>query len=1169
MFHVKHVRAILARVDGQDPSVAQRRAARPGASVWVAASAGAGKTKVLTDRVLRLLLPRADGAPGTPAHRILCLTFTRAGAGEMTLRLRRALGRWAALPDPGLEAALHDLLGAAPTAAQRTAARGLLARVLDSPGGLQIQTIHAFCQSVLARFALEAGLTPGFAALDEEEATQLLENAWDFVCRAALDAPDTPAHAAVMALAAEGESEKILHIIKSIIAERARLAPLLDTPGALPAHLSEAVGVPETQSEADLLTAACAGADDPHLRHAAHTLHTAGSPTDRQRAAVIRKFLDLKNTERIGFFPVYCRAFLTQDDAPLQRLATKAACAALPALEAEAQRLVTTKERLKAVRCRQATTDLLTLMRAVMTQYDTLKAARGALDYDDMIFKTLDLLEGRSMNLPPGQAISWVHYKLDQGIDHILIDEAQDTNPEQWRIIDALTGDFFAGQGAREDTIRTVFAVGDVKQSIFGFQRAAPEAFTVMRERLSARVTQAGGAWDAVNLNVSFRSAPAILRVVDAALADLTCGAGPASDAAGGPPPSPPLLGGGKGRGALLGAPSAPHIPWRAQAPGRVELWPLATPDPGGERQEDATPDIWDPPLRVLERRSGAAKLAERVSREITRWLEDPTPLPSTGRRATPGDILILLRTRGTLAAALTRALKRRSVPASGMDRLRLTEHLAVQDLIAAARAALLPGDDLSLACVLRSPLVGMEDDDLRALAHPRRGTLWEALMEAGGPAADYMAALRDRATRPFAFFASILEQPCPADAVSGRRAMWGRLGADALEPMEAFCDAALDYGARVEAPTLQGFMAGLEAGPGMEVKRDMAEAAGQVRVMTVHGAKGLQAPIVVLPDTVTLRARGASQAGARVVWDARAGLPLWAPGGDAACGAWAAAREARRARDAREEGRLAYVAMTRAQDRLYIGGALGLAGGEPRPESWYFTLRRALEACGAQETAEGGLRLDDPGVATARPAPAEVAERVALPDWAARPAPAERAPAPALRPSDAEGEDALPAPRPILEVARGGLSPRARGEVIHGLLQLLPTLPEGERVAAGAAFARSRGGGAAEVAAALAVIGEPRFAQVFGPDALAEVALAGTGADGRRVSGRIDRLVVGPDAVTIVDFKTGRAPGDKAAGALYRAQMAAYADLVARMYPGRAVRCALLYTQGPEWVEM
>jgi ATP-dependent helicase/nuclease subunit A len=783
---------------------------------------------------------------------------------------------------------------------------------------------------------------------------------------------------------------------------------------------------------------------------------------------------------------------------------------------------------LRAAKCATASADLLILSEAILARYGALKAAQGALDFDDMILKTLALLE---------KAPGWVQYKLDQGIDHILVDEAQDTNPEQWRILAALAGEFFAGAGARA-AHRTVFAVGDVKQSIYGFQRAAPEAFAQMRASLAARAADAGGAWEDVALDLSFRSAPAILRSVDAVCAGLD-----------------------------MGTDAPAHRAHRADAGGVVEVWPLLEPDAGAatEEGEEAEGDLWDPPLRALEARSGAEKMAARVAEKVCQWLQSKEIVPSTGAPTRPGDILVLLRKRGALAPLVTRALKRAGVPVGGADRLVLTEHLAVQDLIAAARFALLPGDDLSLACLLRSPLIGWGEGALFRVAHGRTGALWEAL-----PQDAYLQGLVDAApgASPFVFFSGILEAPCPADpGGSGWRALAARLGADAREPLEAFLAQALAFG----AGPLEAFLAGLEAGQGGEVKRETEGAAGHVRVMTVHGAKGLQAPIVVLPDTVVTQKAGVAKAESRLMWT-EAGLPLWSPGPDTECAAFDALRLRQAETQAREEARAAYVAMTRAQDRLYIGGYTGKRA--PQEDSWYFAMRRGVKGlAGTKALPDGTLRLADVGTAEPQAAQghrAQLPESYGLPPWARAPAPAEALGGPPLYPSrlaEDEDEEEVAAPSPLLAAGRGAA--RTRGDVTHALFQLLPALDPAARATAAAAYARAHGAGADVAQEVLGVIQDPRFADVFGPGSLAEVAVAGTLPDGRALSGRIDRLLVEPGRVTIVDFKTGRPPGDSGPAPLYKRQMAAYAALVSQLYPGRAVRCVLLYTQGPEWVEL
>ncbi len=1131
-----------------DPTSDQRRAADPAASVWVAASAGTGKTKVLIDRVLGLMLAETD------PRRILCLTFTRAAAAEMANRIAARLGGWATLPAADLDADLAKLLGRAATAKEHGRARRLFADVIDTPGGMNIQTIHAFCQSLLGRFPLEAGLAPHFAVMDERDAEEMLLTARESVLLAARQGDDDALSQALAAVTAHADEQAFDEIMGELARRRGELAALLRRHGGSAARAAETLraelGLDPGDTPDSVLAEACADEafEGLLLRSLCDGL-LAGSKTDRERGGVMAEWLAASAAERPPMFERYAGCFLADKLRKVRAsLVTKATLAALPGaddiLKAEAERLLGCANRQRAAVCAAATSALLHLGGAMMTAYADQKRRRALLDYDDLIHATRDLLA--SPDVAP-----WVLFKLDGGIDHVLIDEAQDTNPVQWEVVERLTGEFFAGLGAR-DAERTVFAVGDVKQSIFSFQGADPAAFRAMRERYRAVVPAAERAWREVALTVSFRSTPAVLAAVDAVFA-----ADPGRDGV-----------------ALDGEPIV-HTSWRGGEAGLVELWP---PVPAAETD---TPPPWKPPVEAVPGESPRTRLAGILARRIARMVGTEM-LESKGRLVEAGDIMVLVRRRDAFVEDLVRLLKQQGVEVAGVDRMVLTDQLAVMDLVALGRFLLLPDDDLTLAVVLKGPLVGLDEEQLFRLAHRRPGTLWAALSDQAGEEAafatarDLLAGLLARAdfTPPYELYAHVL------GPLGGRRRLIARLGYEAEDPIAEFMDLALGF-ERHHVASLEGFLHWLEAGQ-VEVKRDL-EHAGRtaVRVMTVHGAKGLQAPIVFLPDTLQAPRRGP-----RLLWprghDGETFL-LWAPSRDRQ----EAVAEAERARlDSRrdqEYRRLLYVAMTRAEDRLYVCGWDNKNAAPP--DCWYNLIRAAVAplaeavedpGLAADADAPEGkvLRLTSPqahAVTLAEAMPAS-GEAPPLPAWVHRPPPPEADPPKPLAPSRPDGEE--PAVRSPFGADDGARF--RRGRLIHRLLQSLPDLRPERRAAAARNFlARPVHGLDATAAAAiaaetLAVLDHPEFAALFGPSSRAEVPLVGL-IGGRVLSGQVDRLLVTDDAVLIVDYKTNRPPPTRAedVAAIYLAQMAAYRAALRAIYPGRAVRCLLLWTDGPRLMEL
>ncbi|MGY4423910.1 double-strand break repair helicase AddA [Bradyrhizobium sp. JR6.1] len=759
----------------------------------------------------------------------------------------------------------------------------------------------------------------------------------------------------------------------------------------------------------------------------------------------------------------------------------------------------------------------------------------------------------------------WVHYKLDRGVDHVLIDEAQDTSPRQWDIVAHIISEFTSGAGARDGLVRTVFAVGDEKQSIFSFQGAAPREFDLRRRELKRRFEEAGLKFDPVSFTYSFRSGPVILHSVDHVFREQEIFRSIHAVENGYPI----------------------HNAMADAGPSLIELWDLAVAD---DRQDI---EGWRAPFDGVAVTSPEVKLARRIQTEIKHLVSSGTMTGSVGGRRPLryGDMLILVRRRGNaFDATVIQALKHANIPVAGADRLKLTEHIAIIDLMNLADALLLPQDDLALAVALKSPLFGLTDDDLFKLAYQRRGTLREALAAQAPTDERFSAALRRleqcerRFTQetPFAFYAWLL------GGDGGRARILRRLGHEANDALDEFLELALSYERKAPA-SLQGFVAWLRAAD-TEVKRDMEISRDEVRVMTVHGAKGLEASVVFLVDTTTSpsdtqrlrlihlpQGNAAPNAPGVVVW---AGKKAEDPPNVAD------ARKAMLGDTEDEYRRLLYVAMTRAADRLIVGGCMPGNMNTVRKSSWYDLITKGLANAGLKleeiKTPAGKVmrysRPDDVADLTGAAA-STAAERIALPSWLRTAAAPEASAMGVLRPSDPADGDS----HPIRTGESVLLRARAlqRGTLVHRLLQSLPEIAAERRPAAALGYlARNADGWSAEEQAALAdqvldLIADPRFAAVFAPGSRAEVSIVGRlerpGQPKALVSGQIDRLVVTPTDVLIVDFKTNHGPPKTVAEAPrgYVRQLALYRAVLAKLYPQLPVRAALLWTETPEIMEI
>ncbi|SFH07267.1 DNA helicase/exodeoxyribonuclease V, subunit A [Palleronia marisminoris] len=1080
----------------------QITAARPDRSTWLSANAGSGKTRVLTDRVARLLLA------GVQPQNILCLTYTKAAASEMQNRLFATLGRWAMMPDTALFEAL-DTLGAEPAEADLARARRLFAQAIETPGGLRIQTIHSFCAVLLRRFPLEAQVSPSFTEMDDRSAAQLREGVLEAVAEAE---PDLFRQVVAMT-GAVGE------LVSGIVSARDAFVPV-DEPG-----LRDALDLKPDDTFGALLDEVFEPGTEAVLRRVA-TAMASGGKTDQSAAPRLAALAAPFGAEVLDVLEDLCLYGAGAKEpfgAKCGKFPTKAVRTALGDDCEALDELMERVAEARATRLSLAVLDRsLTLNRfaqAVLTRYEAAKQARGWLDFDDLILGARDLLTQKAV-------ADWVLYRLDGGIDHILVDEAQDTSPVQWTVIGALAREFAAGHGRRESGERTIFVVGDKKQSIYSFQGADPEGFDRMHDYFAEQLGPE--ALQRLELQHSFRSAPAVLGAVDAVFA------------------------------AGLGGPVQHHA-FKAAMPGRVDLWPMTEGDAG-----DDPPD-WEDPVDSPDPESAVSRIAGQIAGAVKEMIDRGETIPdrtdpSRCRPVRAGDVLILVRSRSGVFHPLIRACKAAGLDIAGADVLTLEDDLAVRDILSLLKFLALEKDDLALAEALGSPLFGLSEGDLYDLAHGRSGSLWDALRRSRHAAAiDVIRDLRDHAdyVRPYELIDRLLVRH------GGRSRLIGRLGVESEDAIDALLGQALDY-ERSDVPSLAGFLAWFEAET-VKIKRQAEGAGNRLRVMTVHGAKGLEAPVVILADTTKAPRNDA----ARFV-KLPDGPVLWSPPKEARPPALAASAEARAAADAAERERLLYVAMTRAESWLICCGPE-----TTRPKgTWYESLEAgmaALETVEIATQAGPGRRFEVNDWAATAPAetapPARAPEGTLAPwfDEAPSPPPGE---AGIVSPSGLGGAKALPGE--VLPEELDEDEAIARGSRIHLLLEHLPMdAPEiwdtrAARLLAAAAPTPDQVADALDEARR--VLGAPDLREMFNRPALKEVDLVAPLPSGDRLLGAVDRLIVGPDSVLAIDYKSNRIVPempDTVPEGLLR-QMGAYAHALGAIYPGRRIETALLWTRKP-----
>ncbi|UWQ91411.1 double-strand break repair helicase AddA [Rhodobacteraceae bacterium M382] len=1092
-----------------DATERQVQAARPDTSTWLAANAGSGKTRVLTDRVARLLLR------GVQPQHILCLTYTKAAASEMQNRLFKRLGEWAMLNDHALTVALEDLGAEDAISSDRLRqARTLFARAIETPGGLKIQTIHSFCSSLLRRFPLEAGVSPQFSEMEDRAASLLrAEIVEDFAKGDRVTLIDDMA---------QHVTDSDFDTLTAAICHR---RASFDTPMSA-SDLLALFDLPDGFDQAALEARVFLGGEENLLERTRAMLSTGG--TNDQKAAV--KLAAIARPT-VPDLPVLENVFLTGASAkepfsakigsfPTKKL-RESHGELMDQLEPLMLRIEDARAKRLGLVAARKSMDLHAFAAAFLPEYERRKQLRGWLDFDDLILKARQLLNDPAV-------AAWVLYRLDGGIDHILVDEAQDTSPVQWDVIEKLAQEFTSGEGARSDVERTIFVVGDKKQSIYSFQGADPDAFDRMQADFGARLRDTGSQLEDLTLEYSFRSSAAILGLVDLVFSDS------------------PQAGFHK---------EALHRAFKSDLPGRVDLWPVV------EKVDDDEDRDWTDPVDRPSARHHNVILAEQIADSIKQLIDSGATLPEDGskrgtfvrRPVQPGDFLILVQRRSDLFSEIIRACKKAELPIAGADRLKVGAELAVKDLAALLSFLALPEDNLSLASALKSPLFGWSEQMLFDLSHRRQNKeyLWETLRKRQEEFPETFRVLSDLRKnadflRPFDLIERILTRH------DGRRKLLGRLGPEAEDGINALLSQALAY-ERTDIPSLTGFLVWMQTDD-LEIKRQMSAAGDMIRVMTVHGSKGLEAPIVILPDTGPRRA---SRDGEIMLAQ---GVPLWKLPKDQMPDALMQARTEAQDRQKSERLRLLYVALTRAEKWLIVASA-----GEMSKEgdSWYQLVETAMHDAGAIEVEVPNgrcLRMehgDWNGLELVTPAH-HVRHIVPLPGFLTLPAAPYFAPPRALSPSELGGPKALPGDQGLDEETA-----MLRGTRIHLLLEHLPALPQSDWDHAAEMLLVDAPDLADLMAEAKTVLISPDLAWLFAPHALAEVSVtADLGPE--RIHGVIDRLVIGADHVLAVDFKTNATvpttPSEVPLGLLR--QMAAYSHALAQIYPDKRIDTAILWTR-------
>lgn len=1138
----------------------------PDRNAVVHAAAGTGKTWLLVSRLIRLLLE------GTSPSSILAITFTRKAAAEMRLRLGQRLLAMCEASEGQLHAMLREI-GVTPISDSARRARELYETLLVTPHEIRATTFHAFCQELLTRFAFEAGIAPAFEIL--EQTTELETAAWRALDR---DLAEDSELANIMErlLRAAGGLDNTRESLWQFLNHRsdwwAYTEGQPDPVGYASLRLQEALQVLPGHDPLSEFS------NDANVRGLVQRLIDGLSRnTPASLSATVENLQSAANSEESAQFHRHvCQALLTKEGEPRafrvpKALAESLGGATVDALtrdrEALLDRLRVATEHQKRRTTWQSSCDWYVVGSRLLQHFQELKRAQGALDFSDLEWLTYQLLS-RSRHA------EWVQYKLDQRIDHLLVDEFQDTNPTQWRLLLPLLDEMAAGSAERP---RSVFLVGDEKQSIYRFRRADPALFTLARDWLTER-----SAAHVHEQHVSWRSSPAVVRFVNLLFDKL-------------PEPAPAA----RPLDHTLQNFRA-HDTHRRDLWGHAEVLPLITRDPNSE----STPDFRNPleQPRIVDEDQRRRREGDLVAATIKSLLGRPVRRGDEVRALRYGDVMILLRTR-THAAMYEAALRHAGIPYTGAGRGTFLDCLEVRDMLDLLRLLVSPFEDVALAAVLRSPMFAASDADLLALANIETETSWYARLVSNYRDKRDMSPLA-RAARLLHEWRQLADRIPVHDLLDRiyfdadvperyRSAAPAHLHQRVAANLTRLLDLALEAdGGRF--PSLARFLSRLEILTEEDNESLGADAVGdQVRILTVHAAKGLESPVVFVVDAARDTSAPERGAEALIEWpidQARPSAFLLVTRRSEADSSTRALLDRQAGATFQEESNLLYVALTRAQQWLYVSGcdtgrrkgnALGAAGESGR--GWYGYIERRLEAARANSEAQQlGLALrpitvgpDEQivnlcgsityGTPPALPPAAPTQAIMPFVDAALTRPFGERTPA--LVTSDDEAEDA---PSTDIDQVRLLSNAKQRGVLIHRMLELLTG--ETTREIAEQKVQQEFGADIDNTVLqecwreARAVIDAPELARFFDrhhyQEARNEVVVLYR-ANQRDVTGVIDRLLITENRLILIDYKTHRMEADATPALVsrYLGQLRLYAEGLRRLWPNRRVEAVLLFT--------
>ena len=1039
-------------------------ASDPENSVFVSASAGTGKTKVLTDRFLRLMLS------GVKPTNILCITFTKAAANEMLERIKKRLQKWTLIDDNTLEEDLYILIKSTVTKEHITIAKSLYNTFLYDIERIKITTIHAFCMMVLKKFP------ETYSEKHEIITTFKQQVLFDRVSKKIFSAQNEAIiQDSIDLLGKHFEHNSIIERIKSVIYSKTNFFNYLE----------------QFDSIVSLIK-------DIYLEHNAlfGQCYTQLLKSFIQKINLKKDSVDciLNANEKIGFklchwlnkdepfkisnFLEYIHIFLKEDGNRKTRLVKKAFTEARPSiykmLLEEQDNVYNFFIQYKNQLTAQINQSFIILINYFLTIYSKYKTNQKYLEYDDIILNTIELLN----NSENAQSVL---YDIDITIDHILIDEAQDTNQLQWRLIQAVSNDFFSGNSTEKQ--KTIFIVGDYKQSIYGFQGATPSIFENIKTQYKQQVLNSGNNWQEIDMQTSFRTTQPVLDLVNQTFS--------------------------KKKDSLLKG--------LAQTPFNIEHKAFRAGDgyatnlPITKRNKDKKNNTkWAIPKTDQSSQCIESETAIGIINKVEELINSNKNLHGHDKQITPGSIMILVRKRSKVMYKIISECKKRNIPIENKDKLFANDNLIIQDILSLLKFILLPNDDLNLAGLLKTPIIGINEGELFQLAYNRQGTsLWQHIQQSKPAFHDYLLSLVDfyQHNTVYDLILKVMYQDNKIKEFSKR------LGNEAADVICSFIEYITNFETTTPNFTLQKFIYELEcSNVQLQSSNNNSDS---IKIMTIHGSKGLQSPIVFLADSAS-----SEQSPNESIFYHNNKIYFSNSRHLNSLTLEEVKKEAKEL-DKSENLRLLYVAMTRAEDELYLCGWEN----NKLDKSWYAIIESILD------NQEEPIRKN--AINTQRPSQSQ--DNLTIKQISKYSKEQNIIPATTLN-SDNESMN--------------------RGTIIHKLLHELPLIKKDQWNE----YIKNSYNEADDtfIQQITKTLNDYKYI-FFGNNIYSELAMIGQ-INGKIKSIVVDKMIISDKQIQIIDFKTDELIPDNIPGS-YIKQLTSYKQLVSKRYQKKIISCGILWT--------